>query len=125
VSAADGHPRRPLHVRILFGLVAGAVAGVAANRLWGQTAGLDRFLVLVAQPVGQVFLRMLFMIVIPLVFTSLVLGVAGLGDLTNLSFLPSTAAIRLGVPPGLMAAATLPARTSATVSRWPRSVKAA
>lgn len=84
MSAADGHPRRPLHVRILFGLVAGAVAGVAANRLWGQTAGLDRFLVLVAQPVGQVFLRMLFMIVIPLVFTSLVLGVAGLGDLRRL-----------------------------------------
>lgn len=34
-----------------------------------------------AQPVGQVFLRMLFMLVVPLVFASLSLGVAGLGDL--------------------------------------------
>jgi Na+/H+-dicarboxylate symporter len=31
--------------------------------------------------VGQIFLRLLFMIVIPLVFASIVLGVAGLGDL--------------------------------------------
>lgn len=34
-----------------------------------------------AQPVGQVFLRMLFMLVVPLVFASLSLGVAGLVDL--------------------------------------------
>ncbi len=38
----------------------------------------------VAYPVGQVFLRMLLMTVIPLVFASIVLGVAGLGDLTKL-----------------------------------------
>jgi DAACS family dicarboxylate/amino acid:cation (Na+ or H+) symporter len=34
--------------------------------------------------VGQIFLRMLFMVVVPLVFTSLALGVAGLGDLRRL-----------------------------------------
>jgi DAACS family dicarboxylate/amino acid:cation (Na+ or H+) symporter len=34
----------------------------------------------VAGPVGQIFLRMLFMIVIPLIFASISLGVAGLGD---------------------------------------------
>ena len=33
----------------------------------------------VAGPVGQVFLRMLLMTVIPLVFTSITLGVAGIG----------------------------------------------
>src|SRR2546425_2462677 len=35
----------------------------------------------VAGPVGQVFLRMLLMTVIPLVFTSITLGVAGIGDI--------------------------------------------
>jgi DAACS family dicarboxylate/amino acid:cation (Na+ or H+) symporter len=38
----------------------------------------------VAQPAGQIFLRMLFMVVVPLVFTSLVLGVTGLGDVSRL-----------------------------------------
>jgi DAACS family dicarboxylate/amino acid:cation (Na+ or H+) symporter len=34
-----------------------------------------------AGPIGQIFLRLLFMIVMPLVFASIALGVAGLGDL--------------------------------------------
>ena len=38
-----------------------------------------------AQPVGSVFLRLLFMLVVPLIFSSLALGVAGLGDLRSLS----------------------------------------
>ena len=38
----------------------------------------------VANPVGQVFLRMLFMIVIPLVFASVTMGVASLGDLRRI-----------------------------------------
>ena len=35
-------------------------------------------------PVGQVFLRMLFMTVVPIVFTSIALGVAGIGDMKTL-----------------------------------------
>ena len=35
----------------------------------------------VAVPIGQIFLRMLFMVVMPLVFASIALGVAGLGDI--------------------------------------------
>jgi DAACS family dicarboxylate/amino acid:cation (Na+ or H+) symporter len=38
----------------------------------------------VAQPVGQIFLRMLFMVVVPLVFTSICLGVASLGDIRRI-----------------------------------------
>ncbi len=38
----------------------------------------------VATPVGQVFLRMLFMIVVPLIFGSVTLGVASLGDLSRI-----------------------------------------
>lgn len=77
--------RRPaLHVRILFGLLVGAVLGITANVFWRDAPALAWTVDTVAQPIGQIFLRMLFMVVVPLVFTSLVLGVTGLGDLTRL-----------------------------------------
>src|SRR6185295_2265521 len=42
--------------------------------------GLASFIQYVTLPVGQIFLRLLFMLVIPLIFSALVLGVAGMGD---------------------------------------------
>ena len=38
----------------------------------------------ITQPIGQLFLRLLLMIVVPLVFSSLVVGVAGIGDIRKL-----------------------------------------
>ena len=71
-----------LHTKILLGLVVGAALGVTANLVLGgghaAVVWLNKYL---AGPVGQIFLRMLFMIVVPLVFASIALGVAGLGDL--------------------------------------------
>lgn len=71
-----------LHTKILLGLVVGAVVGIAANQILGgdhaAVAFVNKYL---AGPAGQIFLRLLFMIVIPLVFASITLGVAGLGDL--------------------------------------------
>lgn len=71
-----------LHTKVLIGLVVGALLGVGANVTLGgahpTVEGINRY---VAGPVGQIFLRMLFMIVVPLVFASISLGVAGLGDL--------------------------------------------
>ena len=71
-----------LHTKILLGLLVGAALGVAANFTLGGDHGavawINKYL---AGPVGQIFLRMLFMIVVPLVFASIALGVAGLGDL--------------------------------------------
>ena len=71
-----------LHTKILLGLLIGAVLGIAANQTLGGDHGLVTWVnTYLAGPVGQIFLRMLFMIVIPLVFASISLGVAGLGDL--------------------------------------------
>jgi dicarboxylate/amino acid:cation (Na+ or H+) symporter, DAACS family len=71
-----------LHTKILLGLLVGAVFGVTANfALGGEHTAVVWINKYLAGPVGQIFLRMLFMIVIPLVFASIALGVAGLGDL--------------------------------------------
>lgn len=76
--------RVPLHARTLIGGAVGATAGVAAYLMLGRDARLDLFVRYVSQPVGQVFLRLLFMLVIPLIFSALALGVAGLGNLRSL-----------------------------------------
>jgi dicarboxylate/amino acid:cation (Na+ or H+) symporter, DAACS family len=73
-----------LHTKILLGLVLGATAGVVSNQLWAGSENLAWVANNVANPIGQIFLRMLFMVVIPLVFTTLTLGVAGLGDVRKL-----------------------------------------
>ena len=75
--------RSQLHTQILLGLVVGGVAGVLANAAWGDAPQLLWVVTNVAEPIGQVFLRLLFMVVVPLVFTSLALGVATLGDLSR------------------------------------------
>jgi len=84
--AAETSARRgiPLHTKILLGLLLGAAAGVTSNILWHGSPRLEWAVTNIAQPVGQVFLRMLFMVVIPLVFSTLALGVAGLGDVRKL-----------------------------------------
>jgi DAACS family dicarboxylate/amino acid:cation (Na+ or H+) symporter len=76
--------RLPLHVRILVGAVVGIVLGGAAGALFRGDPGLETFLKYVARPAGQIFLRLLFMLVVPLIFSALVLGISGLGDLRHL-----------------------------------------
>jgi DAACS family dicarboxylate/amino acid:cation (Na+ or H+) symporter len=73
-----------LHTKIAIGLVAGAVAGGGANALFPDAGWVTFVSDNVAFPVGQVFLRMLFMTVVPIVFTSIALGVAGIGDMKTL-----------------------------------------
>lgn len=74
--------------RILWGLVIGVVAAVITlGAGWLHPATLDvmqRVSSAVFDPLGQIFLRMLFFVVIPLVFTSLASGVAQLGQLDKL-----------------------------------------
>jgi DAACS family dicarboxylate/amino acid:cation (Na+ or H+) symporter len=71
------------HSKILLGVLVGAVAGIAANLLAGGEPWVAWAIENVAQPIGQVFLRLLFMLVIPLLFSALVMGVAEL-DLSHL-----------------------------------------
>jgi DAACS family dicarboxylate/amino acid:cation (Na+ or H+) symporter len=73
-----------LHTKILIGLAVGIAAGIAANLLLGPAhPRVELINDYVAVPLGQIFLRMLFMVVMPLVFASISLGVAGLGDIRH------------------------------------------
>jgi len=73
----------PLHTRILIGRAVGVVAGVTANALISEST-ITWVISNITEPIGQLFLRLLLMIVVPLVFSSLVVGVAGLGDIRKL-----------------------------------------
>jgi len=84
--AADTDAR--LANRILLGLALGAVAGVIVLAI-GSAApavldGAKWLATTICDPLGQVFLRMLFFVVIPLVFASLASGVVQLGELADL-----------------------------------------
>lgn len=84
-ETADRPKGLPLHTRIFIGLVVGVVAGVAVNlMLGGDNPRVIWVVSNITEPVGQLFLRLLLMIVLPLVFSSLVVGVAGIGDIRRL-----------------------------------------
>jgi len=74
-----------LHRRILVGLIVGAAAGVAANAIWGGANPRVEWVVFqITEPIGELFLRLLLMTVVPLVFSSLVVGISGVGDIRKL-----------------------------------------
>jgi DAACS family dicarboxylate/amino acid:cation (Na+ or H+) symporter len=76
--------RAPLHTRMAWGLGAGVFLGLLAH--WGAAGSpwLEGLLRWVVQPVGRIFLNLLFMLVVPLIFSALALGIAGMGDLRGL-----------------------------------------
>ncbi|HEY4309819.1 MAG TPA: dicarboxylate/amino acid:cation symporter [Pirellulales bacterium] len=74
--------RWPLHTRILIGLLIGAVCGAVAN-YFRDSLPMDKVLEW-TDTIGRLFLRLVFMIVLPLVVSALALGVLELGDLRRL-----------------------------------------
>jgi len=90
-----------LHARILTGLLAGAAAGTLVNFFAAGNPIVTTLVASVAEPFGRVWLNGLIMVVIPLIISTVAVGVAGLGSLahvgrigllTLLTFLVLTAA---------------------------------
>lgn len=73
--------RIPLHIQIILGLVLGLLVGLAF--IYFQWDG--KFVNDWIAPVGDIFIRGLKMIAVPLVLASLIVGVANLGDVSKLS----------------------------------------
>jgi DAACS family dicarboxylate/amino acid:cation (Na+ or H+) symporter len=78
--------RTPLHTKILLSLLAGGVLGITLQFVLPggpKNEGLVWFSDNIAQHVGTIFLTMIFMIVVPLLFSALTLGIAEIGDATK------------------------------------------
>jgi DAACS family dicarboxylate/amino acid:cation (Na+ or H+) symporter len=70
---------------MLIGFVVGLGGGLFVNLTLGaDVAWVEWLTANVTGPIGQIFLRLLFMMVIPLLFSALVIGVAEMGDLASL-----------------------------------------
>jgi DAACS family dicarboxylate/amino acid:cation (Na+ or H+) symporter len=81
----SGLRHTPLHTRILIALLLGVVVGGVLNACLGESSPVLNWVTnQITEPIGQLFLRLLLMLVTPLVFTSLTLGVAGVGDIRRL-----------------------------------------
>jgi len=79
--------RWPLANQILFGLVMGILLGLAAGAWVDSELGqarLEFWVEQLIQPLGRLFIRIIFMIVVPLIFSAIVLGVAEMGDVRKL-----------------------------------------
>jgi DAACS family dicarboxylate/amino acid:cation (Na+ or H+) symporter len=98
-----------LHWRILAGAVLGAGLGALAYAALGADSSTLQGLLAVAKPVGDVFIGLLFMLVLPLLFSALALGVAQMQDMRTLgrmgavSLLYTGAASVVAVGVGLLA----------------------
>ena len=112
-------PGLPLHTKIIIGLIVGIVGGLVAHAIASVEKGgigdananglkdwLDTLIYWV-EPVGKIFLRLMFMVVLPMVFSALALAVVEIGDLKKLgrmglktlgfTALLSSAAVLIGI----------------------------
>jgi dicarboxylate/amino acid:cation (Na+ or H+) symporter, DAACS family len=76
--ATTGRRKLPPHVRMLIGLAVGATLGLIANALWADSATLAWVVGNLAEPIGKIFINFLLMLVAPLLFAALVMGIAEL-----------------------------------------------
>lgn len=70
-----------LHSKILLGLLIGLILGLSCNLFVTDKDLLKWIVENISYPIGQIFIRMIFMIVIPLIFTAIVLGLADFRDI--------------------------------------------
>lgn len=68
-------PRVALHTQIFIALLCAVVVGALASE-----AGLTRMLLPIVDLLGQLFLRLLKMLVVPLIFSTILVGIAGVGE---------------------------------------------
>ncbi len=74
----------PLHLKVAIGFLLGTLLGLAVHVVAPGATWVSDVIEYAARPFGTVFLNLLFMMVVPLIFSALVLGVAELGDVASL-----------------------------------------
>ncbi len=73
-----------LQWQMLAGFLIGLVAGLIVYSSAQGEPWVETVTTYVTQPIGQIFLRLLFMLVIPLLFSALVVGISEMGEIRSL-----------------------------------------
>ena len=73
-----------LQWQMLIGFLVGLTLGLIAYSTQRDAAWVEFVTTYVTTPIGQVFLRLLFMLVIPLLFSALVVGISEMGEIRSL-----------------------------------------
>jgi len=73
-----------LQWQMLVGFLVGLIAGLFVYTTQRDAAWVETFTTYVTEPIGQVFLRLLFMLVIPLLFSALVVGISEMNEIRAL-----------------------------------------
>jgi Na+/H+-dicarboxylate symporter len=73
-----------LQWQMLVGFVVGLTFGLIAYATQRDAAWVEFLTTYVTGPIGQIFLRLLFMLVIPLLFSALVVGISEMGEIKSL-----------------------------------------
>src|SRR3546814_6513512 len=86
VAPAGGEEARArrLQWRMLIGIVAGLFAGLAVYYGAAEAPWVDTVTTDVTGPIGQILLRLLFMLVIPLLVSAVIDGVAERGEIRGI-----------------------------------------
>jgi DAACS family dicarboxylate/amino acid:cation (Na+ or H+) symporter len=76
----------PLHLKMLLAFALGTAAGLVAQFAGdgGDAAWVQAITTWIAQPIGKLFLNLIFMLVLPLLFSALVIGISEMGDVRAL-----------------------------------------
>jgi Na+/H+-dicarboxylate symporter len=73
-----------LQWQMLIGFLVGLIAGLIVYATQRDAGWVQIVTTYVTQPIGQIFLRLLFMLVIPLLFSALVVGISEMGEIRSL-----------------------------------------
>ena len=84
-APASGKKKLPLHWKMFIGFGLGLVLGLVVHLSSGADAEwVKTFTTYVTTPFSKVFLSLIFMLIVPLLFSALVVGIAEMGDIRAL-----------------------------------------
>lgn len=86
-TATSPAPRKgmPFHWKMAIGFIAGIVSGLVVHASGAADAPwVDTFTRYVTTPLSTIFLDLIFMLIVPLLFSALVVGIAEMGDVRAL-----------------------------------------
>ncbi|WP_058836451.1 dicarboxylate/amino acid:cation symporter [Luteimonas abyssi] len=83
-SPSASRRRLPLHWKMLIGFAAGLAVGLTAYLTSPDAAWVEAVTRYVTTPFSTIFLNLIFMLIVPLLFSALVAGIAEMGDVRSL-----------------------------------------